>query len=84
MKPDTYHFLSRLTSNCDYEDFARYGDRTLAIFLVDNIFVFATYDFKEKKKNLANNLIILNEDIESMWYFISFSYKHGKAVGFLA
>ena len=75
-----------MTSNKEHEDFVKYGDRTLAIFLLDNIFVFATYDFSKKEKNLANNLVILNEDIESMWYFISYSYSshERKVVGFLA
>jgi len=62
-----------------------YGDRTLAIFLHDHEFVFATYDLNEKKKNIAKP-VILNEDIESMWYFITFTYSSHKkkAVGFVA
>jgi protein transport protein SEC24 len=33
-----------MTTNEEYEDISFYGDRTLAIFLFDNSFVFSTYD----------------------------------------
>jgi protein transport protein SEC24 len=34
MPKNKYHFISRMTSNKEYQDFSKYGDRTLAIFLV--------------------------------------------------
>lgn len=47
--------------------------------------MFTTYDLNERKKNVAKT-IILNEDLESMWYFVAFSYSTNKkkAVGFIA
>lgn len=83
-KPETYYFLSRLTSNQEYKDLTYYGDRTLAVFIIENSFVFSTYDHYEKKK-VKDQIVALNEDLDSMWYFISFSYSSAKkaAVGFV-
>jgi protein transport protein SEC24 len=37
MASKEYHFISRLTSNKQYQDFQKYGDRTLAIFLFGRV-----------------------------------------------
>ncbi|CAD8145403.1 unnamed protein product [Paramecium pentaurelia] len=80
----TFYFISRLTSNQDYRDFTFYGDRTLSIFLFENTFVFSTYDHGDRKK-VKDSVIALNEELESMWYFITFSYSLAKksAIGFV-
>jgi len=69
-----YYFLSRMTINEEYEDFSFYGDRTLAIFLFDNSFVFSTYDTSEKLKT-KDSPAVLNENMDGMWYFVTFSYS---------
>ncbi|CAK87360.1 unnamed protein product (macronuclear) [Paramecium tetraurelia] len=84
MQQNQYYFLSRLTSLKDYLDFQNYGDRTLANFLVDNSFVFATYDYVGREKNKVAQ-ISLNQNIDGRWYFVSFSYssRKQKSVGFV-
>ena len=73
-----------MTSNQNYKDFTFYGDRTLSIFLLENTFVFSTYDHGDRKK-VKDSVVALNEELESMWYFITFSYSLAKkaAIGFV-
>ncbi|CAD8143475.1 unnamed protein product [Paramecium octaurelia] len=80
-----YYFLSRMTINEQYEDFSFYGDRALAVFLFDNSFVFSTYDTSEKLKT-KDKAVVLNENMDSMWYFVMFSYSNPlrRAVGYIA
>lgn len=79
-----YYFLSRMTINEEYEDFSFYGDRTLAVFLYDNSFVFSTYDTSDKLKT-KDKAVVLNESMDGMWYFVMFSYSSSerKAVGYV-
>ncbi|CAD8140464.1 unnamed protein product [Paramecium pentaurelia] len=79
-----YYFLSRMTINEEYEDFSFYGDRALAVFLFDNSFVFSTYDTSDKLKT-KDKAVVLNENMDGMWYFVMFSYSspQRKAVGYV-
>lgn len=63
-----------MTINEEYEDFSFYGDRALAVFLIDNSFVFSTYDTSEKLKT-KDAPAVLNENMDGMWYFVAFSYS---------
>lgn len=56
----------------------------MAVFTIENSFVFSTYDHLEKKK-VKDQVATLNENLDSMWYFVTFSYSSAKksAVGFI-
>ncbi|CAK81196.1 unnamed protein product (macronuclear) [Paramecium tetraurelia] len=79
-----FYFLSRMTTNEEYEDFTFYGDRTLAVFLYDNSFVFSTYDITTQSKTKDTN-VVLNENMDSVWYFVAYTYssQQRKAVGYI-
>ncbi|CAD8190751.1 unnamed protein product [Paramecium octaurelia] len=79
-----YYFLSRMTTNEEYEDFSFYGDRTLALFLYDNSFVFSTYDITTQSKTKDTN-VVLNENMDSIWYFVVYTYssQQRKVVGYV-
>jgi hypothetical protein len=66
VQSEEYYFLSRLTTNSEFQDFQRYGDRTLAVFVVRNVFVFATYDFAKKQKNLFENKVEVDSNIDGV------------------
>ena len=70
MDPNQFYFLSRLTQNRAYYDFRRFGDRTLAIWLLRNIFVFTTYDAESREKNLDKNIVKVTAELETKWYFV--------------
>lgn len=78
MDPDQFYFISRLTQNRVFYDFRKFGDRTLGIWLIRNIFVFATYDYESDNKNLDSNIIKVNTDLEGKWLFVQFSYSDTK------
>jgi hypothetical protein len=70
MEPDKFYFISRLTQNRVYYDFRKFGDRTLGIWLLRNVFIFATYDYESDNKNMDKNVIKLNSEIEGKWLFV--------------
>jgi hypothetical protein len=69
-----------------FYDYKKFGDRTLAIWVLRNIFVFTTYDYEQREKNLDRNIIKITRDIEGRWLFVQFSYSMKKklAVAFVS
>jgi hypothetical protein len=70
MDPNQFYFIARLTQNRVFYDYKKFGDRTLAVWVLRNIFVFTTYDYEAKDKNLDKNIIKINRDIEGKWFFL--------------
>ena len=60
-KKNTYYFISRLSSNPTLGDL-EFGDRTLAIWLYDTGYTFATVDTVTKNNNI--NKLVPTGDIE--------------------
>lgn len=75
--------MSRLVQHPDHGNAKQLGDRTLAVFLNINQYIFATYDFVTNRPNLMQ--AVRHQDIEGVWTYIYFSYSesHRKAVGFI-
>lgn len=78
MDPTQFYFVARLTQNRVYSDYRKFGDRTLAVWLLRNVFVFTTYDYESNEKNLDKNIIKINADIEGKWYFLQYAYSNNK------
>lgn len=75
-----------MTQNRVFYDYRKYGDRTLGVWLLRNIFVFTTYDLVSRNKNMDKNIIKLNSELEGRWYYLQYSYSGVKklAVGIVS
>ena len=66
MSSDKLFFVARLTQNRAYSDLKHSGDRTLAIWLNNNSWLFNTYDGQKNIAKFVNH----TENIENIWYFV--------------
>lgn len=68
------HSIFRLTTNVEYGDEDKAGDRTLAVFVGRNEYQFITYDVNTNNNAIGSG-IKYDFELEGYWSFIYFSYK---------
>jgi hypothetical protein len=68
-----WYFVSRLTSNIEYDD-VKMGDRLLAIWQGQGYYHFTTCNTATSSPNIVSNINFGN--IEGVWTYIYYSYSH--------
>jgi len=75
-----------MTTNKEHGDFDNFGDRTLAAFVGEGSYQFATYDVETDKKN-AFSILNYDFELEGYWNFIYMTYKrtatNSRAIGYV-